>query len=86
MPGHATVAIFAFFNHWNDFFSPLIYLNSADKYTLPVGLQFFLGAYNNIQWHWLMAVSVVAIVPCLLLFFLAQRYFVQGVVLTGLKG
>jgi multiple sugar transport system permease protein len=86
MPGHATIAIFAFFSHWNDFFSPLIYLNSADKYTLPVGLQFFLGAYNNVQWPWLMAVSVIAIVPCLLLFFLAQRSFVQGVVLTGLKG
>jgi ABC-type glycerol-3-phosphate transport system permease component len=86
MPGHATVAIFAFYAHWNEFFAPLIYLSSFEKYTLSVGLRFFQGAYNVIQWHWLMAISLVAMLPCLLIFLLFQRQFVQGVVLTGLKG
>lgn len=86
LPGHATVAIFAFYTHWNEFFAPLIYLSTYEKYTLPVGLRFFQGAYNVIQWHWLMSVSLVAMLPCLLIFLLVQRQFVQGVVLTGLKG
>jgi ABC-type glycerol-3-phosphate transport system permease component len=86
LPGHATIAIFAFYAHWNEFFVPLIYLNSFEKYTLPVGLRFFQGAYNVIQWHWLMAVSLIVMLPCLLIFLLVQRHFVQGVVLTGIKG
>ena len=86
VPGHATVAIFAFYAHWNEFFTPLIYLSSFEKYTLPVGLRFFQGAYNIVQWHWLMAVSLVAMLPCLVIFLLVQRYFIQGVVLTGIKG
>jgi ABC-type glycerol-3-phosphate transport system permease component len=86
MPGHATVAIFAFYAHWNEFFAPLIYLSSSDQYTLPVGLRFFQGAYNIVQWHWLMAVSLIAMLPCLLIFLLVQRQFIQGVVLTGIKG
>ena len=57
-----------------------------EKYTLPVGLRFFQGDYNVIQWHWLMAVSLIAMLPCLLIFLLVQRHFVQGGVLSGLKG
>jgi ABC-type glycerol-3-phosphate transport system permease component len=56
VPGHATVAIFAFYAHWNEFFTPLIYLKPL-KYTLPVGLRFFQGPHNIVQWRW-MAVSL----------------------------
>jgi multiple sugar transport system permease protein len=83
---HAAVAIFAFFAQWNDFFGPLIYLNSADKYTLPIELSVFVQAYNTVQWNQLMAVTLVAMLPCLVMFFVAQRYFVQGIAVTGVKG
>ena len=53
---------------------------------MPVGLRFFQGAYNIVKWHWMMAVSLVAMLPCLVIFLLVQRYFIQGVVLTGIKG
>jgi multiple sugar transport system permease protein len=87
-PAVATVAIFVFFNRWNSFLWPLIYLRSPEKYTLAVGLSFFhsqqAGALTH--WNWLMAVTVLVAIPPLLVFFLAQRYFVQGIALTGIKG
>jgi len=86
LPAHAAVAIFAFFFHWNEFFGPLIYLNNSEKYTLPVGLSFFVKAYGVVQWNQLMAVTLVAMLPCIVVFFLAQRYFVEGITLTGVKG
>ena len=85
-PALATVAIFSFFTHWNSFQEPLIYLNTMEKYTLPLGLRFYLSAMGNAHWNWLMAATLVAIVLPLTVFFVAQRYFVQGAVLTGLKG
>ena len=85
-PALASVAIFAFFAHWNSFLPPLIYLNSSEKYTLPVGLRLFLSTLSNSHWNYLMAATVVAIIPPLALFFFAQRYFIEGAVLTGVKG
>jgi multiple sugar transport system permease protein len=87
-PAVATVAIFVFFNRWNSFLWPLIYLRSPEKYTLAVGLSFFhsqqAGALTH--WNWLMAVTLLVAIPPLLVFFFAQRYFVQGIALTGIKG
>lgn len=85
-PGLATVAIFAFFNHWNAFQSPLIYLNTMEKYTIPIGLRLYLSTMGNAHWNYLMAATLIAITPPLLIFFTMQRQFVQGAVLTGLKG
>ncbi len=85
-PGLATVAIFAFFNHWNSFQSPLIYLNTMEKYTVPIGLRLYLSTMGNAHWNYLMAATLIAIVPPLVIFFTMQRNFVQGAVLTGLKG
>jgi multiple sugar transport system permease protein len=79
------VAIFSFTYNWNDFLNPLIYLQSMEQFTISLGLRMFqTNTYVDMQS--LMAMSVVALVPQLVIFFLAQRYFVQGVVLTGIKG
>jgi multiple sugar transport system permease protein len=80
-----TVAIFTFLATWNDFIGPLIYLNSDSKKTIALGLASFQGMYST-QWELLMAASVVMTLPTIVLFFFAQRYFVEGIVMTGLKG
>jgi multiple sugar transport system permease protein len=88
-PALATVAIISFIESWNDFLGPLIYLNTPDKFTVAVGLSFFQNvpeAAGEPLQHLLMAASVMAILPPLLLFFSFQRYFVQGIVLSGIKG
>lgn len=84
-PAIGVVAIFAFLAHWNDFFGPFIYLNSTDKYTLPLMLRLFQSVEST-EWAMLMAASVMTAIPCIVLYFVAQRYFIQGVVFTGLKG
>lgn len=84
VPALITVSIFSFIFHWNDFFRPLIYLTSPDNKTLALGLQLFQGEFTS-QWHLMMAASVVALIPTLTLFFVAQRYFIEGIVMTGLK-
>jgi multiple sugar transport system permease protein len=84
-PALATVAILSGLASWNDFLDPLVYLNDSDKYTLALGLSEFTGLYSS-QWHLLMAAATVIIMPVAVLFFFAQRYFVEGVTLTGSKG
>jgi ABC-type glycerol-3-phosphate transport system permease component len=84
-PALGIVAIFGFLGHWNDFFGPLIYLNSTKKYTLSLGLNMFRNDMY-VQWNQLMAASMMSALPCILLYFLAQRYFIQGIVFTGIKG
>ena len=84
-PALATVGVFTFMGVWNDFMGPLIYLNSESKKTLALGLQAFLGEHSA-EWAMLMAVSTLMLLPLLILFFLAQRYFIEGITLTGLKG
>lgn len=83
-PALIIVAILAFMYHWNDFMWPLIVINSMEKFTVPLGLNAFKGSYVT-DWNLLMAAAVIALLPCVILFFLAQKYFVRGVVLTGLK-
>jgi len=84
-PALATCALFQFLYTWNDFNGPLIYLNDQEKYTLAYGLQQFLGAYGG-EWALLMAATTVFTVPIIILFFLAQRTFIQGIATTGAKG
>jgi multiple sugar transport system permease protein len=84
-PALATVAIFSFIGNWNEFLGPLIYLNDEAKFTLTLGLATFRGVYTT-QWALLMAASVVVLLPCLIVFFLAQRQFVEGITFAGLQG
>ncbi len=92
-PVIATAAALGFISNWNNFFGPLIYLNSPDKMTAVQGLRYFALGTTSAQLsagppkdHLLMAASVVVALPCLILFFVAQKYFVQGIVTTGIKG
>ena len=85
-PALATVAIFTFMSSWNDFMGPLIYISSDEKWTLTLGLSRFTGMYGETAWNQLMAVSLIIILPSILLFFFAQRLFIQGIVITGVKG
>lgn len=80
-----TVVIFSILYAWNDFFNPLIYLQSEKNWTISLGLQMFNAIYRNND-ALLMAASVVMLIPVVLLFFVAQRYFIQGVVVSGIKG
>ena len=84
-PALATIAIFAFTASWEDYIGPLIYLESWRKFPIALGLLFFRG-YGVVQWGPLMAGSLIAMVPPLVLFFSAQKLFVQGVVFSGIKG
>ncbi|MCY4483766.1 MAG: carbohydrate ABC transporter permease [Spirochaetaceae bacterium] len=83
-PALITVAIFTALFEWNDFLGPLIYLNDSRQFTLALGLAEFTGLYTS-QWHLLMAASTVVIAPVLVLFLFAQRYFIEGITLTGIK-
>jgi multiple sugar transport system permease protein len=81
----ATLAILSFIHHWNEFLRPLIYLGRPELRTLAIGLRAFRGEYQ-LAWNYMMAVALIMLVPILVLFFLAQRQFVQGIVMTGIKG
>jgi len=84
-PALAVVTIFTFIGVWDDYLGPLIYLNSQNNFTLALGLQLFVTEFNS-RWDLLMAASVVLVLPMILAFLLFQRYFIEGVTLTGLKG
>ncbi len=84
-PALATVALFQFIFSWQDFIGPLIYLSDTKTYTLSLGLQQFLTEHGA-EWALLMAASTLTTLPIIILFFFAQRTFIQGITLTGLKG
>lgn len=84
-PALMMVAILVFNFTWNDFLTPLIYLHNPDLYTISLGLQAFQTQAGP-EWHLIMAASLVAMLPVLILFFVGQRYFIQGVVFSGVKG
>jgi multiple sugar transport system permease protein len=84
-PALATVAVLAFISTWNDFFNPFVFLTSLENFTLPVGLAFYQGELST-EYTSLMAGAVIAIIPTLVVYVLAQRFFTQGVVMTGVKG
>lgn len=84
-PALATVGVFTFLNAWNDFLGPLLYLRTDSHFTVSIGLATFRSIMNT-RWDLLMAASTAMILPIIILFFFAQRYFIEGVVLSGLKG
>ena len=71
--------------HWNDFMGPLIYIQSMENKTLALGLNSFKSLHGT-EYHLLMAASIAVLLPVLVIFFSAQKYFVQGIVLSGIKG
>ncbi len=83
-PALATVAIFTFQAAWNDFLGPLIYLHDRSLYTVTLGLDFFRSTYD-VNWAYLMAASLVTMLPVVIIFFVAQRYFIEGITLTGVR-
>lgn len=85
IPALGTVAIFTFIGAWNDFAGPLIYLQSNEMKTLALGVYMFRGLYHT-QWNVLMAASMTMVVPVLLVFFFAQRFFIEGISTTGFGG
>ena len=86
-PGLATVAVFTFFATYNDFFGPLIYLSDREKQTIAVALNYFTGSPDvGPQMHLLMAMAAMATIPSLVMFIVAQRFFVRSIMTTGIKG
>ncbi|MBI2940983.1 MAG: carbohydrate ABC transporter permease [Chloroflexi bacterium] len=84
-PALATLGVFAFMGQWNSFFGPLIFLDKVELFTIQLGLALLRGRYYT-SWSLLMAGSVLATIPIVVLFVFLQRYFVQGIALTGIKG
>ncbi len=93
-PALATIAIFSFQTKWNQFFEPLIYINKTEVLPLAVGVRMFQsaallpggGVSGNVSWSHLLAATVVMVLPILVVFFAAQRAFIQGIVISGVKG
>lgn len=85
-PVIATVALFTFMGEWNSFLGPLIYLSDRSTFPLGLGMYGYYSAHDGVQWAWLMAACTTMAMPMLLLFFFAQKTFIQGITLTGLKG
>lgn len=87
-PALATVAVFTFINSWNDFIGPLLYLSrDPTKYTVALGLALFRQAFiGRTRWDLVMAGSTLMILPVILVFFMAQRFFIQGIAVSGIKG
>lgn len=85
IPVLTVIGILSFKDIWNDFMGPLLYLNEASKYTVSVGLAYLNGQFDT-KMNLLMAASVTMMMPTLILFFIAQRAFVEGITMTGLKG
>ncbi len=84
-PALSTLTIFTFVNTWNDYLGPLIYLRSETKKTIQLGLKMFIGQYSA-EYGLIMAGSVVSLIPVIIVFLCLQKYFVEGVASTGLKG
>ena len=80
----ATLSIFTFLNNWNEIFLPLIYLSSSDLYTIPLALSLFTSE-NGVEWHLIMAAATVSTLPVLIVFFFAQRKFIESFAMSGIK-
>ena len=84
-PAFCTVGVFTFMNTWNDFMGPLLYLDDQNLKTVSLALQNFMGQHTS-QWNLLMAVATVITIPMIVVYFVAQRYFIEGITFSGLKG
>lgn len=85
-PALTVVALFTFLWAWNDFMGPLIYLTDQNTFTLSMGLQFFQSQHTGTPWNLLMAASLIVLLPVMVVFFFAQRVFIEGIATSGLKG
>jgi len=88
LPAIAAVSILTFQGSWNEFFWPMVVLTEAEKYTLPIGLNFFLHYYTSVTgsvWNMILAGTVVSVIPVLIIYILFQRYFIEGFHLSGIK-
>lgn len=83
-PAIATLSILAFLGSWNEFFEPLVYLNSSQLFTIPLALSFF-ASESGTEWNLVMAAAVVATLPLLIVFFAAQKQFIEGIAMSGIK-
>ncbi len=83
-PALVTIGIYSFMGAWNDFLSPLIFINSTQNMTISLGLRLFQQTQSG-EWALMMAAATVTVIPAVIIFFLAQRYFISGITLTGLK-
>jgi len=86
VPPVITTVLFTFLWTWDDFLGQMLYLNSPEKYTVPLGLRLFLDSSGVSSWGAMFAMSVLSLIPCFVLFFSLQKYFVQGITTTGIKG
>jgi len=84
-PALGAITLFTFLGHWDDYLWPLVITNSTHMRTLPIGLRFFVEE-SGTQYHYMMAAALITLAPVLALFFAAQRQFIKGIALTGLKG
>lgn len=84
-PPLIVVGLFTFMNTWNDFYTPLIYISSEKKFPVALGLQAYQSAYST-QWNYIMAAATVIIIPVIIVFLIGQKYFIEGITMTGLKG
>lgn len=85
-PCMASMAVFQFIWTWNDYFNPLIFINTVKKYTVMQGLRLNMDSSMGISWGPVMAMAAVSTIPCIVVFFCAQKYFVEGISTSGLKG
>jgi multiple sugar transport system permease protein len=85
VPAITTLGLFSFMGNWNNFLGPMIYLNTKSKFTIPLIIRFFKGVYTT-NWELLMTASCVSIVPIIIIYIITQRYFITGIVMSGLKG
>ena len=85
VPAMLTLGVFTLMNTWNDYMGPLIYLTTPEKYTMTVGIAYFKGVYTT-QWNLVMAGSVLSVIPILVAYLCAQKYFVEGIAFSGVKG
>ena len=85
VPAMLTLGVFTLMNAWNDYMGPLIYLTTPEKYTMTLGIAYFKGVYTT-QWNLVMAGSVLSVIPILVAYLCAQKYFVEGIAFSGVKG
>jgi ABC-type sugar transport system, permease component len=79
------VAVFTFLNNWSDFMGPMVYLNKPDLYTVSIGLKSYIGEHHT-EWNLVMAASTIATLPIIVIYFFAQKQFIEGITMTGIKG
>ncbi len=85
IPAMITLGLFTFIGHWNNFLGPLIFLNSQDKFTVPLLINTFRDAFQ-VNWGLIMAGATLSILPIVILYLFTQRYFIEGITLSGIKG